>query len=98
MQIKTQVSRTQPIRPSKIGLFNNCPLRYVFETERPEFGNLPPGPQVYLGIAFHGAIENFWGQSSIKGIDIRDWIRAEFGRLILADEKACAVGCICVMG
>ena len=87
MQIKTHVSRTQPIRPSKIGLFYNCPLRYVFETERPEFGGLPPGPHVYLGIAFHGAIENFWGQPSVKGIDIREWIRAEFGKLILADEK-----------
>ena len=88
MDNKTQVSRTQPIRPSKIGLFYNCPLRYVFETERPEFGGLPPGPQVYLGIAFHGAIENFWGQPLTKGIDIREWIRAEFGKLILADQKS----------
>lgn len=87
MHIKNHVSRTQPIRPSKIGLFYNCPLRYVFETERHEFSGLPPGPQVYLGIAFHGAIEKFWGEPSIRGIDIREWIRAEFGKLILAEEN-----------
>jgi CRISPR/Cas system-associated exonuclease Cas4 (RecB family) len=87
MQKAMHLKRTQPLRPSKIGLFNSCPLRYIFETERPEPRGLLPGPQVYLGIAFHTAIEHFWGQPTAKGVDIREWIRAEFVRKVMAHDK-----------
>jgi CRISPR/Cas system-associated exonuclease Cas4 (RecB family) len=87
VQSITPLSRTQPLRPSKIGLFCYCPLRYVYETERPDPGGLPSGPQVYLGIAFHNAIENFWGQTSIKGTEIREWIRSEFGKKVALEDK-----------
>ena len=83
----TELKRTQPLRPSKIGLFSVCPLRYIFETERPEPGGLLPGPQVYLGIAFHNAIENFWGQSLVKGTNVREWIRSEFGKKLTAEDR-----------
>lgn len=90
MQNNAAMRRTQPLRPSKIGLFLSCPLRYLFETERSAYLSLPPGPQVYLGIAFHGAIEHFWGQPSIKGLEIREWIRTEFGKKITeADRNLC---------
>lgn len=87
MQYMTLLKRTQPFRPSKIGLFSDCPLRYIFETERPEPGGLLPGPQVYLGIAFHNAIEYFWGQTAVKGTSVRDWIRSEFGRRLIAEDR-----------
>ena len=87
MQNSTLLKRTQPLRPSKIGLFSVCPLRYIFETERPEPGGLLPGPQVYLGIAFHNAIENFWGQSLVKGTIVREWIRSEFGKKLTAEDR-----------
>jgi CRISPR/Cas system-associated exonuclease Cas4 (RecB family) len=87
VRIITPLARTQPLRPSKIGLYYSCPLRYIYETERPDPGGLPPGPQVYLGIAFHNAIENFWGQPSIKGIEVREWIRSEFGEKIVNEDS-----------
>jgi CRISPR/Cas system-associated exonuclease Cas4 (RecB family) len=87
MQKVMHVKRSQPLRPSKIGLFNACPLRYIFETERPAPGGLLPGPQVYLGIAFHGAIEHFWGQPTVKGVDVREWIRSEFVKKVMAHDK-----------
>lgn len=88
MRKALHLKRTQPLRPSKIGLFRSCPLRYIFETERPEPKGLIPGPQVYLGIAFHSAIEHFWGQTSVNGSDIRKWIRAEFVKKVMAHDKS----------
>lgn len=87
MQNTPKLERTQPIRPSKIGLFLACPLRYVFETERPKPGGLPPGPHTYLGTAFHAAIEHFWNQPEIRAIEIRDWIQTEFARRISAQDN-----------
>jgi CRISPR/Cas system-associated exonuclease Cas4 (RecB family) len=87
MQKAMHLKRTQPLRPSKIGLFNSCPLRYIFETERPEPKGLLPGPQVYLGIVFHNAIEHFWGQPMVKGVDIREWIRTEFVKKVMSHDK-----------
>lgn len=84
---KASLRRTQPFRPSKIGLFLSCPLRYILETERFGYSSLSPGPQVYLGIAFHGAIEHFWGQADVKGVQIREWIREEFGKKVIAEDR-----------
>jgi len=73
-----KLKRTQPLRPSKIGQFLNCPLCYLFETERPPVLHLSPNPFVYLGIAFHNSIEKFWGDRLISPKEIRSWINNEF--------------------
>ena len=76
------LKRTQPLRPSKIGQFLKCPLRYVFETERPNVTHLNPNPYVYLGISFHNSIETFWGNHLISAKEIRNWIKEEFQRQV----------------
>lgn len=73
-----KLKRNQPLRPSKIGHFLNCPLCYVFETERPNLLRLNPNPFVYLGISFHNSIEKFWGDHLISPKEIRSWIKEEF--------------------
>ena len=79
------LKRTQPLRPSKIGQFLKCPLRYVFETERPNVPKLNSNPYVYLGISFHNSIEKYWGNHLISAKEIRNWIKDEFQRQVQKD-------------
>lgn len=51
------VERTQPVNPSKLGIFLVCPLRYVFETERLNSKKIGDHPSALLGTAVHNAAE-----------------------------------------
>lgn len=55
------VKRTKPISPSKIGLFDNCRLRYLAESEGVACSRLQMGPAALMGIAVHAAIESLVG-------------------------------------
>jgi CRISPR/Cas system-associated exonuclease Cas4 (RecB family) len=79
----TVLRRSQPSRPSKFGVFQLCPLRYLFETERPVVNlQLPPPPITFLGTAFHAVIQNQAGVSGIGGHAVRELIKAELRRLV----------------
>lgn len=52
-----QITRTKPISPSKLGLFQLCKLRYLAESEGSVRDRLPAGPTANLGTAVHATIE-----------------------------------------
>lgn len=51
------VERTKPASPSKLGVFVECRLRYVFETERPALKRIGDHPSALMGTAVHDAAE-----------------------------------------
>jgi hypothetical protein len=57
MRPAMQVTRTKPISPSKIGLFQSCKLKYLAESEGSVKNRLPAGPTANLGTAVHATIE-----------------------------------------
>ncbi|WP_332815973.1 RecB family exonuclease [Ramlibacter sp.] len=79
------LQRTRPIRPSKLGLFNLCALRYLFETERPDLERLSPAPAALLGSAFHKVIETGPTQNELSGKLVRELIRDEFRKAVLSN-------------
>jgi hypothetical protein len=67
----SKLSRTKPFSPSKISLINNCPLRYLLETEN--FVSVGPPSNLYalVGTVIHKLVEINLSRPSISGIELK---------------------------
>ena len=85
------VKRTKPISPSKIGLFDDCRLRYIAESEGVVGSRLPAGPAAYIGIAVHSTIESLVGRSNLEMGLIRSVLTESLSALLASPKKSSLV-------
>lgn len=63
--------RTRPFSPSKISLINDCPLRYLLETENYVSVSSPSNPYALVGTAIHKLVEINLSRPSISGVELK---------------------------
>lgn len=82
-------ARTKALSPSKLSIALECPLRYVFETERPSDAPLPESVASCLGTAVHAAIGALTREAVQYEVGaVRATVSAEFVRLVMSQKTA----------
>ena len=71
MKGEAPLARTKPVFPSKLGVHALCPLRYLYETERPALASLPRGPAAVKGIAVHALVAASKATAPVTGMALK---------------------------
>jgi len=80
--------RTKPFSPSKISVINDCPLRYLLETESYPSVNLPSNIYALTGTAIHKIIEANLSNPSISGSDLKKQFIELISKLLARNSGA----------